>query len=67
MKQGDMVIYVCEFDADDSYSPNLAPGIVTKVNNDGTLDLMVFFMNGSFMKLNCKEGCPNERMTWFRR
>lgn len=62
--KGSMVLYVAEFDADTSYSPNIGPAIVTKVNADGTLDLVVFVLNGMFYKEGVKQGEPTERMTW---
>jgi len=64
-KQGDIVIYIMEVDTDDSYSPNTGPAIVTKVNGDFSLDLMVFSMNGSFFKQGVKKGDSVTRETWY--
>jgi hypothetical protein len=72
VKVGSVVSYVMEWDSDTSYSPNIGPAIVTKINDDGmsgvgnTLDLVVFAMNGMFYKFSAKEGDPKTRMTWFR-
>lgn len=64
--QGDFVLYVCEFDADTSVSPNVAPALVTKVNANGSLDLNVFFLNGMFMKQNVsQDDGSKKRETWF--
>lgn len=63
-QKGDIVLYVCEFDADPSYSPNVGPAIVTKVNDDGSLDLAVSVMNGQFFKLNIQKGEATMRETW---
>lgn len=70
LKVGDMVVYVDYFDADDSYSPNIGPAIVTKVHpNTPLVDLCVFSQNGVFYKLGCKESMPQElkRGTFYRR
>lgn len=61
---GSIVLYCDQFDADDSQSPNVSPALVVKVNPDETLCLQVFFINGSFTKLNVKRGEPTERRTW---
>jgi hypothetical protein len=64
MNVGDIVIYVDEFDADTSYSPNIGPAIVTKINSPGNLDLAVFSLNGFFYKTGVVQGEPTERRTW---
>lgn len=63
-KKGDTVLYTCEFDADSSYSPNVGPALVTKVNADGSLDLAIFVLNGQFFKCAVMQGQPGDRMTW---
>lgn len=63
-KVGDTVVYCMEFDADESYSPNIGPALVTKVNKDGSIDLVIFAENGMFFKENILKGEVGERMKW---
>ena len=63
-KKGDIVLYVCEFDSDSSYSPNVLPGIVVKVNLDDTLDLVVHGINVEFYKEGVKRDDIKSRQTW---
>lgn len=57
MRKGDIVLYVCHFDADPTDGPpNVCPAMITQVNESGTLDLVVFFLNGQFYKQSCEQG-----------
>lgn len=68
VSKGDIVLYTDMFDADTSESPNINPAIVVKVNeSDGSLDLVVFFINGSFYKADVQKGSPITRGTWHPR
>lgn len=63
--KGDVVLYVCLFDADESESPNINPATVTKVQADGTLDLVVHSINGTYFKEGAKKSSDkSERGTW---
>lgn len=68
IKKGSTVLYVALFDADKSETPNINPAIVTKVQADGSLDLVVHSINGVYFK----EGAPNSeddksvRGSWHR-
>lgn len=65
MKQGDIVIYVCEFDSDESYSPNTAPAVVVKVHKDDKLDIVCFVDDGSFHKRDVsKAQSAEDREVW---
>lgn len=64
MKVGDIVIYTMEFDSDLSYTPNVGPSVIAKINQDGSLDLAVFALNGLFYKLSVQQGLPGVRQTW---
>lgn len=62
--KGDSVLYVDEFDSDQSYSPNISVGLVVKVYPNNVFDLVVFFSEGFFVKRQVPMGGPNDRMTW---
>jgi len=63
-KKGDTVFFVDLFDYDLSETPNVHPAIVTKVRSDGSLDLFVMFMTGTFHKTAVPQGAPDQRGTW---
>lgn len=50
MKKGDVVLFVCHFDSDTEETPNINPATVTKVQRDGSLDLVVHSINGVYFK-----------------
>jgi hypothetical protein len=64
IKVGDKCIYVMEFDSDTSYTPNIGPAIVAKVNSNGNPDLVVLTLNGIFFKANVLLGSPTQRSTY---
>lgn len=63
-KRGDIVFYTDRFDSEAGETPNVSPALVVDVNADESLNLTVFFMNGSFWRTNVKKGDPSQRSTW---
>ncbi len=64
-KKGDVVLYVDEFDADKSYSPNVSPAVIAKLYDDNSADLFVMFSEGHFSKMRVPMGDANTRMSWY--
>jgi hypothetical protein len=64
MQVGDIVIYTCDFDADQSEIPNVSASLVTKTHPNGNLDLCSFVSNGVFFKQNVAQGAVGVRGTW---
>lgn len=63
--KGDVVLYVCLFDADTSESPNINPATVTKIQSDGSVDLVVHSINGTYFKEGAKKSeDKTARGTW---
>lgn len=65
-KMGSVVIYVHKVDDSPEPVPNVSPAMVTKVNADNSLNLVVFFYSGTFFVHNVVKGCAEYRGTWHK-